>query len=96
VLVAGATAHYVDLQHSLGSDLPLALAIVAALTIVILFVMTLILPLKQILMNALTLGAMFGIPCLRLPRRPPRRPARLQQPARARSAAAAAPLRRHL
>jgi putative drug exporter of the RND superfamily len=48
VLVAGAAAPYVDLQHSLGSHLPLALAIVAALTIVILFVMTgsLILPLK--------------------------------------------------
>jgi uncharacterized membrane protein YdfJ with MMPL/SSD domain len=48
VLVAGAAAPYVDLQHSLGSHLPLALAIVAALTIVILFVMTglLILQLK--------------------------------------------------
>jgi uncharacterized membrane protein YdfJ with MMPL/SSD domain len=63
VLVARRCSPYVDLQHSLGSPLPLALAIVAALTIVILFVMTgsLILPRKQILMNALTLGAMFGI-----------------------------------
>ncbi len=62
-LVTGATAHYVDLQASLGDHLPIALAIVAALTIAVLFAMTgsLILPLKQVLMNALGLSAMFGI-----------------------------------
>jgi uncharacterized membrane protein YdfJ with MMPL/SSD domain len=62
-LVTGTTAHYLDLQHSLGKHLPLALAIVAVLTITVLFAMTgsLILPLKQLLMNALGLSAMFGI-----------------------------------
>jgi len=62
-LVTGATAHYIDLQQSLGDHLPVAVAIVIALTIAVLFLMTgsLILPLKQILMNALGLSAMFGI-----------------------------------
>jgi RND superfamily putative drug exporter len=62
-LVTGTTAHYIDLQHSLGEHLPIALAIVAALTLAVLFTMTgsLILPLKQLLMNALGLSAMFGI-----------------------------------
>src|SRR5215217_1905253 len=61
--VTGFTAHYLDLQRSLGDHLPLALAIVAALTIAVLFAMTgsLILPLKQLLMNTLGLSAMFGI-----------------------------------
>src|SRR6266540_5897658 len=36
VLVTGTTAHYLDLQHSLGKHLPLALAIVAVLTITVL------------------------------------------------------------
>src|SRR5262249_12307471 len=46
-LVTGTTAHYLDLQSSLGGHLPYALAIVAVLTIVLLFLMTgsLILPL---------------------------------------------------
>jgi len=62
-LVTGTTAHYLDLQHSLGEHLPIALVIVAVLTIAVLFTMTgaLILPLKQVLMNGLGLGAMFGI-----------------------------------
>jgi RND superfamily putative drug exporter len=63
VLVTGVTAHYIDLQHSLGDHLPIALAIVIALTIAVLFAMTgsLVLPLKQLLMNGLGLSAMFGI-----------------------------------
>ena len=62
-LVTGDTAHYLDLQHSLGRHLPVALAIVIALTIAVLFAMTgsLILPVKQVLMNGLGLSAMFGI-----------------------------------
>src|SRR6266542_6080194 len=57
-LVTGTTAHYLDLQHSLGEHLPIALVIVAVLTIAVLFTMTgsLILPLKQVLMNGLGLG----------------------------------------
>jgi uncharacterized membrane protein YdfJ with MMPL/SSD domain len=62
-LVTGTTAHYLDLQASLGSHLPLALAIVAVLTFAVLFAMTgsVVLPIKQLLMNELALGAMFGL-----------------------------------
>ncbi len=62
-LVAGSSASYVDLQDSLVEHLPLMLAIVAVTTFVILFLMTgsVVLPLKQLLMNALGLSAMFGI-----------------------------------
>jgi RND superfamily putative drug exporter len=62
-LVTGTTAHYLDLQASLGDHLPLALGLVVALTIAVLFAMTgsLILPLKQITMNALGSSAMLGI-----------------------------------
>jgi uncharacterized membrane protein YdfJ with MMPL/SSD domain len=62
-LVTGSTAHYLDLQHSLGAHLPLVIAIVVAVTIAVLFVMTgsVVLPIKQVLMNALGLCAVFGI-----------------------------------
>jgi uncharacterized membrane protein YdfJ with MMPL/SSD domain len=62
-LVSGTTAHYLDLQASLGDHLPTALGIVVALTIALLFAMSgsLVLPLVQVAMNALGLGAMFGI-----------------------------------
>jgi uncharacterized membrane protein YdfJ with MMPL/SSD domain len=62
-LVTGFTADYIDLQDSLGNHRPLFLAIVAAVTLVVLFVMTgsIVLPLKQIVMNALGLSAVFGI-----------------------------------
>jgi uncharacterized membrane protein YdfJ with MMPL/SSD domain len=63
VLITGDTAHFVDLQDSLVDHLPLVLAIVAAATIVVLFLMTgsIVLPIKQLLMNALGLSAVFGI-----------------------------------
>jgi uncharacterized membrane protein YdfJ with MMPL/SSD domain len=62
-LVTGTTAHYIDLQESLGDHLPLAVGIVVALTVALLFTMTgsLVLALLQVLMNALGLSAMFGI-----------------------------------
>jgi uncharacterized membrane protein YdfJ with MMPL/SSD domain len=62
-LVTGTTAHYLDLQASLGDHVPAALGIVVALTIVLLFAMSgsLLLPLLQVAMNALGLSAMFGI-----------------------------------
>jgi RND superfamily putative drug exporter len=62
-LVTGFTAHFLDLQHSLGVHLPLVIAIVVAVTVAVLFVMTgsVILPIKQVLMNALCLCAVFGI-----------------------------------
>jgi RND superfamily putative drug exporter len=62
-LVTGTTAHYVDLQRSLGDHLPFALGIVVVLTLAVLFTMTgsLILPIKQVLMNGLGLSAMYGL-----------------------------------
>ena len=61
--VAGETASYLDLEHSLGAHLPVALAIVIAATLIVLFLMTgsVVLPLKAIAMNALNLSAVFGI-----------------------------------
>ena len=63
VLVTGSSAHFVDLQDSLVDHLPLVLLIVAAATIAVLFVMTgsIVLPIKQLVMNALGLSAVFGI-----------------------------------
>jgi RND superfamily putative drug exporter len=63
VLVTGFTADYVDLKSSLVDHLPVVLALVAGATIVVLFLMTgsVILPIKQLVMNALTLSATFGI-----------------------------------
>jgi uncharacterized membrane protein YdfJ with MMPL/SSD domain len=62
-LVTGTTAAYLDLQDSLVEHLPLVLAIVALVTVAVLFVMTgsVLLPLKQIVMNALGVSAVFGI-----------------------------------
>ena len=62
VLVTGSAADFKDLQSSLGSHLPAAIAIVAGLTVLVLFVMTgsVVLPLKAVLMNALSLSAAFG------------------------------------
>jgi RND superfamily putative drug exporter len=53
----------VDLQESLLNHLPLVLGLVGLATFVVLFLFTgsVILPLKQILMNFLTLSAVFGI-----------------------------------
>ena len=63
VLVGGATADFVDLQSSLASHLPIALAIVIGATLVILFLMTgsVILPIKSLIMNFLNLSAVFGL-----------------------------------
>ncbi|MFN2568621.1 MAG: MMPL family transporter, partial [Candidatus Dormibacteria bacterium] len=62
VLVGGETAAFVDLQSSLGAHLPIAFAIVALSTLLVLFAATgsVILPLKSVLMNALSLSATFG------------------------------------
>jgi len=61
--VAGETAAYLDLEHSLAVHLPAVLAVVVATTLIILFLMTgsVILPIKAVIMNALGLSAMFGI-----------------------------------
>ncbi len=63
VLVTGATADFVDFQHSLARHLPIAVAIIVVATLVILFLMTgsVVLPVKSLLMNVLNLSAVFGI-----------------------------------
>jgi RND superfamily putative drug exporter len=62
VLVGGQTAGFLDQQRSLGSRLPLGLGILVATTLVILFLMTgsVILPVKALAMNLLTISAAFG------------------------------------
>src|SRR3954452_22190932 len=61
--VAGATAHFVDLKSSLASHIPIALAILAGTPLILLFLFTgsVILPVKALVMNLLTLSAAFGI-----------------------------------
>jgi uncharacterized membrane protein YdfJ with MMPL/SSD domain len=63
VAVGGAAARFVDQQDTLGDYLPFALALLASTTVVLLFLMTgsVVLPLKALLMNVLTLSATFGL-----------------------------------
>jgi RND superfamily putative drug exporter len=63
VRVGGQTAAFVDQQASLSSRLPFGLAVLALGTFLFLFMMTgsVVLPLKALLMNVLTLSATFGI-----------------------------------
>jgi uncharacterized membrane protein YdfJ with MMPL/SSD domain len=63
VLVGGATADFVDFQSSLESHMPIALGIVIAATLLILFLMTgsVVLPIKSLIMNFLNLSAVFGL-----------------------------------
>lgn len=62
LLVGGATASFSDLQSSLLGHLPLAVVIVAVVTVLVLFAMTgsVVLPVKAVLMNGLSLAAAFG------------------------------------
>jgi RND superfamily putative drug exporter len=57
--VTGDAAAFVDQQNAIGSHLPVAIALLAALTFIVLWLMTdsVVLPLKAIAMNALTVGA---------------------------------------
>ncbi len=63
VLVSGNTARFIDQKQSLLEHAPLVVAIIAATTLLILFLLTgsVLLPLKTLLMNAMTLGATLGI-----------------------------------
>jgi RND superfamily putative drug exporter len=63
VRVGGVTAAFLDQQKALSDSLPLALAILAGTTLVILFLMTgsVVLPIKALVMNLLTLSAAFGL-----------------------------------
>lgn len=62
-LVGGSTAQFLDQKHVLGSHLPLAIGLLAAVTFALLYAATrsLVLPLKALVMNVLTLSAAFGI-----------------------------------
>jgi len=62
-LVSGNTAGFIDQKQSLIDHAPLVVAIVALTTLVLLFLLTgsVLLPLKTLLMNVLTLGATLGI-----------------------------------
>jgi RND superfamily putative drug exporter len=61
--VGGQTAGFVDQQASLRDHLPLALTLLCVTTLVILFVMlrSVVLPVKALVMNLLTLSAAFGL-----------------------------------
>jgi uncharacterized membrane protein YdfJ with MMPL/SSD domain len=61
--VGGGTAAFMDQQTSLADSLPLALVLLCGSTLVILFAMTgsVVLPVKALLMNLLTLSAAFGL-----------------------------------
>ncbi len=63
VLVSGNTAGFIDQRQSLIDHAPLVVAIIAFTTLLLLFLLTgsVLLPLKTLLMNTLTLGATLGI-----------------------------------
>jgi uncharacterized membrane protein YdfJ with MMPL/SSD domain len=63
VLVGGSTAEFIDQQSALADRLPLALAWLAVTTLLILFLMTgsVVLPVKTLIMNVLTVSAAFGV-----------------------------------
>jgi RND superfamily putative drug exporter len=62
-LVSGNTAGFVDQKQSLIDHAPLVVAVICLTTLVLLFLLTgsVLLPLKTLLMNTLTLGATLGI-----------------------------------
>jgi RND superfamily putative drug exporter len=66
VLVGGAAAEFVDQQDAIGSNLALGIGLLVALTMLVLWLMTgsLVLPVKAIVMNALTVGSSLGIATL--------------------------------
>jgi len=63
VLVTGSTATFLDQKSSISSKLWLMAVILCVLTAIVLFVMTgsVVLPIKSLIMNALSLSAAFGI-----------------------------------
>ena len=61
--VAGQTAAFLDLEHSLATHLPAVLGVIVAATLIALFLFTgsVVLPIKAVLMNLLGLSAVLGI-----------------------------------
>lgn len=62
-LVSGNTAGFIDQKESLVAHAPLVIAIVVVTTLLLLFLLTgsVLLPIKTLLMNTLTLGATLGV-----------------------------------
>jgi RND superfamily putative drug exporter len=60
--VTGQAAALLDFQHRISSRLPYALGLIAASTFILLFLMTgsVLIPVKALVMNTLSLGATFG------------------------------------
>jgi uncharacterized membrane protein YdfJ with MMPL/SSD domain len=63
LLVAGFTAEFLDLKKSLARHLPLVIGVIALTTLLLLFMLTgsVVLPLKTLLMNVLTLAGTLGV-----------------------------------
>jgi RND superfamily putative drug exporter len=63
MLVGGAAAEFIDQQDAIASSLPLGVGLLIALTMIVLWMMTgsIVLPVKAIVMNALTVGSALGI-----------------------------------
>ncbi len=62
VLVTGQAAQLIDITASIGHRLPLALALIAVITFAVLFLLTgsIVLPVKALAFNLLSLSAVFG------------------------------------
>jgi uncharacterized membrane protein YdfJ with MMPL/SSD domain len=63
LLVSGNTARFIDEKESLVDHLPLVGGLIAGSTLLLLFMLTgsILLPIKTLIMNALTLGASLGV-----------------------------------
>jgi uncharacterized membrane protein YdfJ with MMPL/SSD domain len=63
VLVGGSTALFLDQEHTIAGRLPLAIALICVVTFLLLWLATrsVVLAVKSLVMNALTLGATLGI-----------------------------------
>ena len=63
ILVGGSAAEFVDQQDAIASSLPLAVGLLVTLTFIVLWLMTgsVVLPVKAIIMNALTVGSALGV-----------------------------------
>ena len=61
--MAGETASYLDLEYSLAAHLPIVLTVIVVTTLIVLFLFTgsVVLPIKAVLMNFLSISAMLGI-----------------------------------
>jgi RND superfamily putative drug exporter len=65
-LVGGSAAEFVDQQDAIGSHLPLGIVLLVGLTMLVLWLMTgsVVLPVKAIVMNALTVASALGVTTL--------------------------------